>query len=301
MTTTKDLWVEQTPQPMAVGEAKAFRIDFSDIGAPTAVNSLTAYDATGADVSGATLSGSNSISGGIVTLKKFAPASAQTYRLVCSVTIGQNTVYGVLDVTAISVTPASGITNGYTTRAAVLEMLRTNSTDAIDDTVVDALITAASRYIDTRTGRTFYSRTETHYFDVPEGRTLWLDDDLISVTTLTNGDGTVLTTTDYMLQPYNDAPYYAIKLKDISDVVWEVDSNSSAERVITLAGSWGFSATAPADISLACKLIAVSTYRNRFGENMTGAATITGAGVVVTPQDVPSLAAEIIRRYTRLV
>ena len=220
--------------------------------------------------------------------------------MVCSVTINQNTVYGVLDVVCISVTPASGITNGYTTRAAVLDMLRAQSTDAVDDTVIDSMITKASRYIDLETTRTFYARTETHYFDVPRpyNRELLMDDDLLTVTTLTNGNAEVLTTSDYVLLPYNDSPKYAIKLLDVSDKIWEVNSTTnSAERAISLIGAWGWSATSPDDIKDACEMICESKYRNRFGENLGGTATITAAGVVITPQDVPALAARIINRY----
>ena len=253
MTIINDIWVQESPKGMAVGEAKAFTIDFAAIGTPTSPT-ITAYDAAGASQA-ATLTGSASVSGTVVTLKLFTPASAQTYRLVCAVTISGNTVYGVLDVTAISVVPASGITNGYTTRQAMLDLLRVNVTDKIDDDVLDSLITAASRYIDGETRRTFYARTETRYFSVPDReqqsdtRKLWLDDDLLTITTLTNGDATVLTSADYNLLPRNETPKYAIQLKDSSDVIWEVNSSSSAEFVISIAGTWGYSSTTPADKS----------------------------------------------------
>lgn len=295
----KELWVEQDQQSMAVGEAKAFSVDYTDIGTPASAGTVTAYDAAGVDKSSTVLSGAASLSGAIVTLKLFTPASAQVYRLVNAVTISGNTVYGAIDVRVISLTPASGITNGYTTRQEVLDLLKAESTDALDDTVIDVLITEASRWIDHYTGRRFYSSTETHYFDVPDGRLLLLDDDLISVTTLTNGDTTVLTTADYMLLPYNVTPYYGIRLKESSSYIWEVDSNNNRERVITIAGAWGYTATCPADVEVACQLICVSLYRNRFGPNTTGAATLTAAGVVITPQDIPASAIGLLRPYVR--
>lgn len=295
----KELWVEQDQQSMAVGEAKAFSIDYTDIGTPAAAGTVTAYDASGTDKSSTVLSGAASLTGAVVTLKLFTPASAQVYRLINTVTISGNTVYGIIDVRVISATPATGITNGYTTRQEVLDLLRAETTDALDDSVVDALITQASRWIDKHTGRRFYSSTETHYFDVPNGRELLLDDDLISVTTLTNGDTTVLTTADYFLLPYNVTPYYAVKLKESSSYFWEWDSNANSEKVITIAGAWGYSATCPAEIELACQLIVVNVYRNRFGTNQTGVATITGAGVVITPNDIPAAVLALLRAYIR--
>jgi len=108
MANAKDLWVHESPKVMAVGESKAYAIEFSNVGTPSAVTSTTAYDEDGTDVSGTVLSGSNSLSGSIVTMKKLTPASAQNYRLVCNVTIGNNTVFGVLDVAVFAPAPAIG-------------------------------------------------------------------------------------------------------------------------------------------------------------------------------------------------
>ena len=104
MAKVKELWVEQDQQSMAVGEAKAFSIDYTDIGTPAAAGTVTAYDAAGVDKSATVLSGAASLAGAIVTLKLFTPASAQVYRLVNAVTISGNTVFGVIDVRVISAT-----------------------------------------------------------------------------------------------------------------------------------------------------------------------------------------------------
>ena len=381
---SQDVWVDQTPKYMAIGEAMSFTMDFADVGTPTSPT-VTAYNAAGTDVSSTMLSGSASVSGTIVTLKKFTPSSVQTYRLTVSVTVSGNTVIGALDVVVVSLTPTANIINGYTTRNAVLDLLRVTSTDAPDDSVIDALIAQASRYIDQKTGRTFYPRVETRLYDVPSpmSRELWInDDDLLAVVTLTNGDTTVLTTTDYFLLPRNDYPKYAIVIKESSSVIWETDSNNDSEGAISLAAIYGFRqqygtrgfvtganlneasglnaadttftmvsganfasgqlikcenelmyilGVAGADltvrqrgdngstaathaqstavtiwnvepeIEMACKMLVDQTYRNRFGENLGGTATVTAAGVVITPQDVPALAAEIIHKYTRIV
>jgi hypothetical protein len=46
--------------------------------------------------------------------------------------------------------------------------------------------------------------------------------------------------------------------------------------------------------------IAVNIYKKRFGENMSAVAKVTGAGVVITPQDIPSMAQRIINNLLRL-
>ena len=53
------------------------------------------------------------------------------------------------------------------------------------------------------------------------------------------------------------------------------------------------------DIAQAAMEIAVSAYHRRWGVSASGTATITGAGVVITPQDVPSWAAKIIASHAR--
>jgi hypothetical protein len=71
---------------------------------------------------------------------------------------------------------------------------------ADDDGYIERLITRAGAFIDDQTGRQFVAATETRYYDptdeeVVDGRFLYLDKDLVSVTTLTNGDGDELTVT----------------------------------------------------------------------------------------------------------
>lgn len=46
---------------------------------------------------------------------------------------------------------------------------------------------------------------------------------------------------------------------------------------------------------------AVNAYRRRAGQSQGGTETITGAGVVITPRDIPAMAEEFIRSYRRLV
>src|SRR3990167_331551 len=162
------------------------------------------------------------------------------------------------------------------------------TTSVIDDAVIDEMIEQASRAIDAFCGgRTFYARTETHYFDVPEDRALDVDDDLLSVTTLTHGDATVLTSSDYILLPYNQAPYYQVRLKETTGYVWTVDTSGNAERAISLAGSWGYVDRTATDARSARVIrltenmaidIVMAEYKRRYGDNATGTAIVTAGG-----------------------
>jgi hypothetical protein len=128
-----------------------------------------------------------------------------------------------------------------------------------------------------------------------------LDDDLLTISAsgLVNGDGTVILATDYHLIPKNKSPYFEIKLKDTSSITWQSSSSGGFEYVITVIGTWGYSATAPADIKNACLMIVASAYNRRAGENTSGITHITAAGVVITPEDIPSSVWTIIRGYRK--
>lgn len=138
--------------------------------------------------------------------------------------------------------------NAYTTvsdfKTYVTASGQTMATDTTDDGVIEDLLERASRYIDGQTRRHFYPSVETRLYDIPEDvddeRMLMLDDDLLAVTTFTNGDATVIAATDYKLLPYNVMPKFAIRLKDSSDVTWETDTDGSPQACLSLLGTWGF-------------------------------------------------------------
>lgn len=194
------------------------------------------------------------------------------------------------------------IANGYSTldefKAYIAARGQRLKIDASDDTVIEDFIEAASRQIDTFTGRTFYARTETRLYSVPSGRELKLDDDLLTITTLTNGDDATIAATEYNLIPVNISPKRSIKLKASADTFWTLDSDGNTEFVISVTGTWGYVATTPDDIKQACLMMTNKLYR-RYGPGETGVATITAAGLVITPQNMPPMAASTLRKYQK--
>lgn len=198
------------------------------------------------------------------------------------------------------------IVNGYCTlteyKAFVTQPGGTLSSDPLDDGVIENIIEAVSRYIDAETLRTFYARTTTTRLQsVQDDRLLYLDDDLLSIDAsgLVNGDGTVIASTQYKLLPLNGTPKYAIRLNDSSPLYWTADSSGDTVGVISVTGSWGYSTTAPDDVRLACMIIVKGVYNRRFGDNQSSDSTITTGGVVITPRDIPLMAARTINKYRR--
>ena len=129
----------------------------------------------------------------------------------------------------------------YTTVNAVRSTYR-GTTATGQDTLFTDLIRSTSRDVEAACGgRRFAPRIDTLRFDYPGGdRQLDFDDDLLALTTLTNGDANAIAATNYNLLPYSGPPYYALRLKESSTDVWELDSSGNSERVISVLGVWGW-------------------------------------------------------------
>lgn len=272
--------------------------------------------------------------------------------------------------------------NSYATladyKAYVTARGQSITTDAADDGVIESLLETASRYLDSETGRVFYPFIQPRYFDVPASRELQVDDDLLEVITLTNGDSTTMPTTEYYLTPKNVTPAAGLKITDISSYTWLSNSAGSMENAITVLAIWGYrqkysdawksggtlgaaissdstlSATMTAGHTLASGQIwridneivqgSVSTntltlqsrgdngstaafhlngatvyiwqpeqgaknatleiaqnaYDRRFGRSSQNIATVTAAGVVLSPRDIPVMAERFILPRRRI-
>ncbi len=196
------------------------------------------------------------------------------------------------------------IVSGYASLAEFKSYAFTDleGTNASDDTMIEDLITSASRTIDTATGRTFFARTETRKYDTPaRGLILWVDDDLLTITTLTNGDGTTIGSSDRVFLPANVDPKYAIELIGTSSIVWQQStSTNTSTQAISVLGTWGYASSTPADIQLACLIIANDAYAKRHGQ--AGAASggiVTADGVRILPSAIPVRATALLRSYKK--
>lgn len=116
------------------------------------------------------------------------------------------------------------------------------------DAIIDRLLESASRRIDAATRRFFIPKTETRLYRWPpswpyRSGFLWLDQDLLAVTTLQakaqNSTPTTIAAADYFLEPANQKPYHRIEIDISSSSVFE--SGDTPQRSISVAGRWGYS------------------------------------------------------------
>ncbi len=168
-----------------------------------------------------------------------------------------------------------------------------------DDNLLSDLLTRAAGVIDAYTGRHFEAETATKYFNSDDtyGQELNLYGyDLLTVTKLTNGDGVEIASANYRLFPRNDNPKWIIRLDE--DYSWEFDDSDSE---ISVAGTWGYSAAAPADIQHACVRLTAFLYRQKDTSADIDRPLITGDGVTIMPSSLPSDVTRILDRYKRRV
>ncbi|MBX3005951.1 MAG: hypothetical protein KF821_09035 [Anaerolineales bacterium] len=193
-------------------------------------------------------------------------------------------------------TPPS-ITNGYCTLAE-FQAYRVAPAGA-GEAVLAQLIEAASRYIDQEAGCTFFAVSEVRWYDVPEDDELRFGGDCLAITSLTNGDGVVIPVENYQLLPLNAAAKRGVRVR--RGVRWSADAYGDRRGVIRIEGSWGRFAEAPQDIKLACMEIVRTMESRRSGQGAEGQASVTPFGIVIEPTGVPKQAAQIIRRYRRML
>lgn len=123
-----------------------------------------------------------------------------------------------------------------------------NPDDATDSAAFDRMmygfLLAASNLVAQYTGRTFVPVYQTRVFDALgdhiNTRSLTVDADLLSVTTLTNGDGTTITADKFRLFPANAYPKGGIDLL-LSGGTWTYSTDY--EGAISVAGEWGYHET----------------------------------------------------------
>lgn len=158
----------------------------------------------------------------------------------------------------------------YTTLARVKELLGIDSNDTTYDNLLDTLIEQASRTIDAYTNTRFYTpdNAETRYFDIPADDRLVFDSDLVSVSSVTNGDGSGISASDYVLLPANKTPKRALELKPTSGVVWKVSSSGETLQVIQVTGFWGYSNSAPEPVRRACEALVAHWFSKRGAEGV---------------------------------
>jgi hypothetical protein len=163
------------------------------------------------------------------------------------------------------------ITNGYATAAEFkAEFYPAESTDSIDDGIIENKIEAASRLIDEHCFRRFWANAadESRTYKAEDADLLFTDD-IVSITTLqtdTDGDRVYETTwaiTDYDLEPENAAldgkPYTRITLAPMGRYAFP----AGIAKGVKVTGKFGYAVTVPAKVKSACLLQAERLFKRK--------------------------------------
>lgn len=179
----------------------------------------------------------------------------------------------------------------YTDLKVYLDIAVSNTDD---DTLLTTLIARAQAMIDGECRQSFEAAADTtRYFQANgideggqvDGRDLILDAPLCQITTVTNGDGTVVSASDYITLPRNLTPWYAIRLKESSGLRWTYDDDVESDTIVVV-GRWAYSVSAPTAIVQATTRLAGYLYRQRDNALDLDRTVIT-AGQTILPSRIP--------------
>jgi hypothetical protein len=102
------------------------------------------------------------------------------------------------------------------------------------------MIRQASREIENIANRWYFPRVMSQNYDTPRGNVpLRFSTEILEVTTLTNGDGTVITSDQYKLYPLNAYPKYELVLLPIK-YIWQYDTYGTPYGAISMTAICGY-------------------------------------------------------------
>lgn len=191
----------------------------------------------------------------------------------------------------------------YATLAEVRAYGSFKSEDLGNDDLLEDLITRISRLMDKLTGRTFAPDADATFYlsiDAVEGRDLFLgelDYPLLSISSLKNGDGTTIASTEYLLLPRGAPRFHTIRLKEMSDVDWEDSANG--DGFIEITGKWGWSTTVPEEIRLATIEAVAFIFKQRKTIEESERAQVSGDGVLLMPAMLPKRSWTLLEHYKK--
>lgn len=174
-----------------------------------------------------------------------------------------------------------------------------------DDALLSQCLTRAQGFIEAQTGRVFEAsadstRTLDAVADVWEdehghARVLVLPADLCAITSVTNGDGVVVASSQYVTEPRDRTPWWALTLKSNATVTWTY--TDAPEGAISIVGRWAYATSAPADVAQATVALAAYFYRQRGAEATGMEPVMSGSGVVMMPPRLPDVVKTVVAKY----
>jgi hypothetical protein len=137
-------------------------------------------------------------------------------------------------------------------------------------------------------GTVYVNRYSQHFV---QSQAMYLQNDLHTLVSLTNGDSQNIPVGSVWLEPRNAGPpYRLLRLHSAYVYVWNTDSD------VIVAGTFGFSTVAPAAIARATVELGAYYYRIK-DVAPTDTAGLNAAGEVVFPKGIPDYVREKLLPY----
>lgn len=191
----------------------------------------------------------------------------------------------------------------YITTGQLCSYLGIDTPNASDNVQLAGFITAAQSIIERQTHRTFQATADTTRYIDARGSLdcglLWLGADLCQITSVTNGDGVLVLGTQYITEPRNLTPYYALRIRSDANVSWTYAAPTPYENAIAIVGRWAYSVEPPADIVQATARLASYLYKQKDTGQELDRALIAPGGTMVLPAVLPNDVLTLIRPYRR--
>jgi len=188
-------------------------------------------------------------------------------------------------------------------------------TASTDDTLLSLCIDRAQSTIESYTNRLFEASADTTRKYTPiidrigsgmgfqgslmDDYAIDLDFDLISITSITNGDGSNVPTASVITLPLNFTPAYAVRIKQASGYFWTY--TGSPEASVSITGRFGYSLTPPANIVQATLRLASQMYRQRDGSPDLGNSIISADGSTIVTSAMSRDIEALLKPYRRRI
>lgn len=185
----------------------------------------------------------------------------------------------------------------YASLAALIDYLSpSGALGSYNDGLLQDSLDEAESAINDYTRRQFAGTAGTIYVNrfsqrLVQNQAMYLQQDLFSLVSLTNGDTASIPVGSVWLEPRNAGPpYRLLRLKSSYVYVWNTDSD------IIVAGTFGFSTVAPAAIARATVELAAYNYRAKdFSPTQT--AGMDAAGEIIYPKAMPDFILDKLKPY----
>lgn len=181
-------------------------------------------------------------------------------------------------------------------------------TSADDDAILSTFINTAQSEIESYTNRVFEATADTTRYFTPlsnlnggdllrDGYTLCFDTDLVSITSIVNGDGATLPSGTYIALPLNQPQKEMVKIKNNVQYFWTYGDEPVGSVAVT--GRWAWSLTPPGPVVMATYMLARYFYDRR-NDSSSNRDVLSSDGVVIAAAKIPGDIFKLLAPYQRL-